>query len=118
MTTQAKIKSIGSDGTEYDIDLYKSAPDKGSVHIATIKHGKQVKIDTFPLYAIKRVKSADVEIRCYAEVFGPDPVVTFTVGNKLLVDVKGAWASNGLTAYPLDPKNKQILIDFIQANFP
>lgn len=116
--SQAKIKSIDSNGTEYDIDLYKTAPDKGSVHIATIKKGKQLKVDSFPLYNIKRVKSADVEIQCYAEVFGPDPVVTFTVSNKLLVDVKGAWASNGLTAYPLDPKNKQILIDFITVNFP
>lgn len=117
MTNSAKIKSFGSDGTEYDIDLYKTAPDKGSVHIATIKGGKQLKVDTFPLYSIKRIKGADVEIQCFAQVFGPDPIVTFTVGNKLLVNVAGAWASNGLTAYPLDPKNKQILTDFIVENF-
>lgn len=98
---------------EYEIVLTKIGADTGTVETKTTTK-KSTKKDKFPLY---NLRTADGKVvTCLANVFGPDPKVTFNIGaDSISVTVEGAMIGNGVTKYKLSSADVTAILDFVKA---
>jgi hypothetical protein len=124
------IKSDGADGKHFEITLDKTGNDTGKVDVKTwndgANHGGNPpdKDDTTKLYAIK-AKSDGSKIACKADVFGPDPDVTFDMAGQqnpsVTVTIKGSLGGmgDGTNTYPIAQSEFGKITQFIAgAGFP
>lgn len=116
------ITSTAADGTRYSIEIVKTKAREGTVRIQSWKPGKKGKAstdDTTRLYDMTATANGN-QVQCLARVFGPDPVVRFDLGFKVLaVTVKGAITNNGLTRHPVSTPDLTALRTYVVAcKFP
>lgn len=115
-----KFASNARDGSVSEITLTKLNKSTGRIQIDYFKRGakKPTKSESYKLKNISASKDGR-EVRCHAEVSGPDPLVIFWIDvylQRVTMTVSGAWWGNGTTVYPVSSSMCIKLQEFIKGS--